>query len=105
MSVSSTSTNVLRHALRNARLTTPVAEACSRTIRPAAFGASRNVSSAARLPTITASETRRRPTIQSHHQAVASSGVNGVSPTSKRTIFIQTENTPNPDVSVISQHS
>lgn len=101
MSVSSTSTNMLRHALRSARLNTPLAETCGRTIRPAALGASRNVSSAARLPTLTASETRRRPTVRPYQQPVAPSAVNGLSPTSKRTIFIQTENTPNPDVSLL----
>lgn len=90
---------MFRRALLGARLG-PVSESCSRTIRPAAFAPSRSVSSAARLPTITASEIRRRPTVRPHQQPVASSGVNGLSPTSKRTIFIQTENTPNPDVRV-----
>lgn len=97
MSVSSTSTAMLRRALRSARLATFVSET-SRTIWPAATNASRTVSSAARLPTITASETRRRPTVRPYQQPVAPSAVNGLSPTSKRTIFIQTENTPNPDV-------
>ncbi|KAJ5157103.1 NifU-like protein, partial [Penicillium canariense] len=75
----------------------PLSEAGVRTARPAAFNASRSVSSAARLPTLTASETRRRPVVRLHQQPVAQSRVNGLSPSSKRTIFIQTENTPNPD--------
>lgn len=90
---------MFRRALLGGRLGS-VSEACGRTMRPAAFAPSRGVSSAARLPTLTASETRRRPTVRPHQQSVASSGVNGLSPTSKRTIFIQTENTPNPDVSL-----
>ncbi|KAJ5934239.1 hypothetical protein N7466_003786 [Penicillium verhagenii] len=93
MSISSTSTNMFRRALSSAR----VSNSIPKTIRPAAFSPCRNVSSAARLPTITASETRRRPTLRPNQQPVAATGVNGLSPTSKRTIFIQTENTPNPD--------
>ncbi|KAJ5636725.1 uncharacterized protein N7484_010038 [Penicillium longicatenatum] len=93
MSVSSTSTTMIRRALSSAR----VSNSFSKSIRPAVFSPCRNVSSAARLPTITASETRRRPTLRPNQQPVAATGVNGPSPTSKRTIFIQTENTPNPD--------
>ncbi|KAJ5656911.1 hypothetical protein N7507_008861 [Penicillium longicatenatum] len=93
MSVSSTSTTMIRRALSSAR----VSNSFSKSIRPAVFSPCRNVSSAARLPTITASETRRRPTLRPNQQPVAVTGVNGLSPTSKRTIFIQTENTPNPD--------
>ncbi|KAJ5219265.1 uncharacterized protein N7498_001364 [Penicillium cinerascens] len=97
MSVGSTSTMMLRRALRAGRLT-PVSESSARTVRPrpATFTPSRTVASAARLPTITASETRRRPTVRPYQQPIAQSGVVG-SPSSKRTIFIQTENTPNPD--------
>ncbi|KAJ6102026.1 hypothetical protein N7486_004453 [Penicillium sp. IBT 16267x] len=102
MSVSSTSTNMFRRALSSAR----VSNSISKSIRPAVFSPCRNVSSAARLPTITASETRRRPTLRSNQQPVAATGVNGISPTSKRTIFIQTENTPNPDaLKFIPNHS
>ncbi|KAJ5678728.1 hypothetical protein N7462_006972 [Penicillium macrosclerotiorum] len=97
MSMSTTSTNMFRRALTGARWAIPSSEACARTTRPAGFSIYRNVSSAARLPTLTASETRRRPTVRPHQQPVAQSGVNGLSPTSRRTIFIQTENTPNPD--------
>ncbi|KAJ5106386.1 HIRA-interacting protein 5 [Penicillium angulare] len=93
MSVSSTSTAMLRRALASTRVSNPMAK----SMRPALFNSCRNVSSAARLPTITASESRRRPTVRPYQQPMASNGVNGVSPTSKRTIFIQTENTPNPD--------
>ncbi|OKP12930.1 NifU-like protein [Penicillium subrubescens] len=88
---------MLRRALAGARSATSVSEACTRSARPAAFNAYRNVSSASRLPTLTASETRRRPTVRPHQQPVVQNRVNGMSPTSKRTIFIQTENTPNPD--------
>ncbi|KAJ5455425.1 hypothetical protein N7475_010546 [Penicillium sp. IBT 31633x] len=95
MSLSTLSTTMLRRALLSSRLATPV-ESSARTIRPA-FACYRKVSSAARLPTLTASETRRRPTVRPHQQPASQGGVNGLSPTSKRTIFIQTENTPNPD--------
>ncbi|KAJ5085984.1 hypothetical protein N7532_010755 [Penicillium argentinense] len=97
MSMSSKSTTMFRRALLSARTGSSVAESCCRTIRPVAFAPSRSVFSAARLSTLTASETRRRPTVRPHQQSVAASGVNGMSPTSKRTIFIQTEITPNPD--------
>lgn len=96
MSMSNTSTNMFRRALLSSRLATPV-ECSARTIRPA-FASYRQVSSSARLPTLTASETRRRPTVRPFQQPASQGGVNGMSPTSKRTIFIQTENTPNPDV-------
>jgi len=88
---------MLRRALRGTRVPL-VSESCGRTVRPATFAPSRTVASAARLPTITASETRRRPTARPYQQPMARSGAVG-SPSSKRTIFIQTENTPNPDVS------
>ncbi|KAJ5712981.1 uncharacterized protein N7483_010162 [Penicillium malachiteum] len=94
MSINSTSSNMLRRALSNARVPSSI----SKSIRPAVFGPCRNVSSAARLPTLTASETRRRPTVRPYQQPVASANVTGPSSTSKRTIFIQTENTPNPDL-------
>ena len=103
MSLSTPSTTMFRRALLSSRLATPV-ECSARTIRPA-FARYRYVSSAARLPTITASETRRRPTVRPHQQPASQGGVNGLSPTSKRTIFIQTENTPNPDVSSKAQLS
>ncbi|OGE51788.1 hypothetical protein PENARI_c012G04052 [Penicillium arizonense] len=94
MSMSNTSTTMFRRALLSSRLAT--SECTARTIRPA-FAAYRNVSSSARLPTLTASETRRRPTMRPNQQPVSQNPLNGLSPTSKRTIFIQTENTPNPD--------
>ncbi|EPS27952.1 hypothetical protein PDE_02897 [Penicillium oxalicum 114-2] len=97
MSARLTSTKLLRQALSSNRRTLPGAEVCSRNAGAATFGAYRNVSSAARLPTLTASETRRRPTVRPYQQPVIQNGANGMSPTSKRTIFIQTENTPNPD--------
>jgi hypothetical protein len=92
---------MFRRALLSSRLATPV-ECSARTITPV-FARYRYVSSAARLPTITASETRRRPTVRPHQQPASQGGVNGLSPSSKRTIFIQTENTPNPDVSPRAQ--
>lgn len=109
MSVGSSSTQTLRGALLRARLASPVslvAKSCTRTVRPVAFGSLRNASSSARLSTLTASETRRRPTARQYQQPMAQSRVNGPSPANKRTIFIQTENTPNPDVSLqLSFHS
>ena len=101
MSMNSTSTAMLRGVLRGTRGTRfspSVFEHCSRTIRPTVLNVQRNVSSAVRLPILTASETRRRPTLRPYQQPVAQTSVNVLSPTSKRTIFIQTENTPNPDV-------
>lgn len=103
MSARLTSTKLLRQALSSTRRTLLGAEVCSRNAGAATFGAYRNVSSAARLPTLTASETRRRPTVRPYQQPVIQNGANGMSPTSKRTIFIQTENTPNPDVSLIGE--
>jgi hypothetical protein len=103
MSMSNTSTTMFRRALLSSRLATPV-ECSARTIRPT-FASYRQVSSSARLPTLTASETRRRPTVRPFQQPASQGGVNGLSPTSKRTIFIQTENTPNPDVSFSAQLS
>ncbi|KAJ5894945.1 hypothetical protein N7495_006636 [Penicillium taxi] len=96
MAASLSSTNIFRRTILSARLAAPVSRAGSRSIRPAVLGC-RNVSNAARLPTITASETRRRPSVQSHQLSVSQTGMNGLLPTNKRTIFIQTENTPNPD--------
>jgi hypothetical protein len=101
--MSNTSTTMFRRALLSSRLATPV-ECTARTIRPA-FTSYRQVSSSTRLPTLTASETRRRPTVRPFQQPSSQGGVNSLSPTSKRTIFIQTENTPNPDVSTSAQSS
>lgn len=101
MSLSNTSTTMFRRALLSSRLAAP-AECSARTIRPV-LASYRQVSSSARLPTLTASETRRRPTVRPFQQPASQGGVNGLSPTSKRTIFIQTENTPNPDVSLNSR--
>merc|ERR1712187_563004 len=67
------------------------------SVRSPALGSYRAVHQSARLPAMTASETRHRPALRPRHQPAAHSRVNGPSPTSKRTIFIQTENTPNPD--------
>ena len=73
-------------------------ETSSRAIRPAVFGSYRSVHRSARMPAITPSEARHRPTLRPNHQSVTTR-VNGPS-NAKRTIFIQTENTPNPDVSI-----
>lgn len=57
----------------------------------------RSIHSGSRIPTITASSSRLRPKIQSFvHQPNTFSQPTPV--TSRRTIFIQTENTPNADV-------
>ncbi|OJK00968.1 hypothetical protein ASPACDRAFT_117592 [Aspergillus aculeatus ATCC 16872] len=102
MSVSSTSgrTMLRRTALLGSKLTSGAGSSAleaSRFARPAVFGSYRSVHRSARLPAITPSETRRRPTLQPHHHSLVQARVNGPAPTSKRTIFIQTENTPNPD--------
>ncbi|GKZ19048.1 hypothetical protein AbraIFM66951_010309 [Aspergillus brasiliensis] len=100
MSVSSASGNMLRRTLFGVRLITQqlnAAECSSRIAKPAVFGSYRNVHRSARLPAITASEARRRPTLKPHQHSLVQARVNGPSPSSKRTIFIQTENTPNPD--------
>ncbi|KAL2868849.1 NifU family protein [Aspergillus lucknowensis] len=70
------------------------AECSSRAIRHLALGSSRSIHHSARLPAITASEARHRPTLQAHQLSATRTGQ---SPTNKRTIFIQTESTPNPD--------
>lgn len=97
--MSSASGIMLKRTVFNPRLAQPLnaVEASTRSIRPAAMGTYRAVHHSARLPAITPSETRHRPTLRPNRQPVTAR-VNGVSPTSKRTIFIQTENTPNPDV-------
>ncbi|KAL4886784.1 scaffold protein Nfu/NifU N terminal-domain-containing protein [Aspergillus karnatakaensis] len=100
MAASSTSANMARRIILNGRLTSQtsnIAERSPRTIRPFALGSFRSIHSSARLPTITASEARHRPTLRPHQLSGAHSRVNGPSPVSKRTIFIQTESTPNPD--------
>ncbi|PYI36669.1 HIRA-interacting protein 5 [Aspergillus indologenus CBS 114.80] len=102
MSVSSTPgrTMLRRTALLGSKLTSgggSGALEASRFARPAVFGSYRSVHRSTRLPAITPSETRRRPTLQPHHHSLVQARVNGPAPTSKRTIFIQTENTPNPD--------
>ncbi|PWY82887.1 hypothetical protein BO70DRAFT_31432 [Aspergillus heteromorphus CBS 117.55] len=100
MSVSASSGNMLRRTLFSVRLTTQqlsAAECSSRVARPATLGSYRYVHRSARLPAITASEARRRPTVKPHQHSLVQARVNGPSPSSKRTIFIQTENTPNPD--------
>ncbi|GIK02348.1 hypothetical protein Aspvir_006397 [Aspergillus viridinutans] len=96
MSVSRTSTNMLRRALLDARFSPQSAAVQSQGIRPA-LGSYKSIHNSARLPAITASETRRRPTLRPHHRPAAQARVNGPLPVTKRTIFIQTENTPNPD--------
>ncbi|RMJ22713.1 HIRA-interacting protein 5 [Aspergillus sp. HF37] len=87
---------MLRRTILNTRLASHpnVAESSFRGLGPAASASSRGVHHAARIPTITASEARHRPTLRPNHQPPR---VTGLSPASKRMIFIQTENTPNPD--------
>lgn len=96
MSAVSASGTVLRRTILNARLAPcpSAAESSFRGIRPAAFRTYRSVHSA-RIPAITASEARHRPALRANHQPARV----GLSPTTTRTIFIQTEVTPNEDVS------
>ncbi|GAD92789.1 NifU-related protein [Paecilomyces variotii No. 5] len=81
-----------RHVLRRTLFSSsrPVVRTSADIAAPAVVSrASRGIHNATRLPTLTASETRKRPSLRPHHQPVAQSPV--------RTIFIQTETTPNPD--------
>ncbi|RAQ54925.1 nifU-related protein [Aspergillus flavus] len=90
---------MLRRTVLNSRVTAQrlgVVEPSSRTAIPNVFASYRTIHRSARLPAITASEARHRPTLRPHQQS-AVTRVNGPSPVSKRSIFIQTENTPNPD--------
>ncbi|KAE8363870.1 NifU-related protein [Aspergillus caelatus] len=99
MSASSVSGAMLRRTILNSRVTAQrlnVVEPSSRTVLPNVFASYRTIHRSARLPAITASEARHRPTLRPHQQS-AVTRVNGPSPVSKRSIFIQTENTPNPD--------
>lgn len=100
MSMSSAS-GMLKRTVFNPKLAAQplnAMEASTRSIRPAAMGTYRAVHHSARLPAITPSEIQHRPTLRPNRQPVTAR-VSGAAPTSKRTIFIQTENTPNPDVS------
>ncbi|EXJ88537.1 Fe/S biogenesis protein NfuA [Capronia coronata CBS 617.96] len=51
----------------------------------------RNAHQSARIPTMSASQARRRPQLQSDHQSSSFPKL------SRRTIYIQTQSTPNPD--------
>ncbi|KAL1953378.1 hypothetical protein VTO42DRAFT_2949 [Malbranchea cinnamomea] len=65
-------------------------------IRPSLPWLPRRASSrAVQVPVITSSKSRHRPTLTPNHQPVARLPSNV--PSTSRTIFIQTENTPNPD--------
>ncbi|KAE8144543.1 scaffold protein Nfu/NifU N terminal-domain-containing protein [Aspergillus avenaceus] len=99
MSVSSASGIVLRRAILTSRGATQrpsVVESLPRSINSRVFGSYRTIHRSARLPAITASEARHRPTLRPHQQSSAARVI-GPSAASKRSIFIQTENTPNPD--------
>ncbi|KAE8163440.1 NifU-related protein [Aspergillus tamarii] len=99
MSANSVTGAILRRTILNSRVTAQrlsVVEPSSRTVLPNVFASYRTIHRSARLPAITASEARHRPTLRPHQQS-AVTRVNGPSPVSKRSIFIQTENTPNPD--------
>lgn len=100
MSLSSASGTMFKRTVFNPRLAT-AAQPLNTVSRSgsATIGSYRAVHHSARLPAITPSDTRYRPSLRPNHQPVAHTKVNGPSPTSKRTIFIQTESTPNPDVS------
>ncbi|KAL4928563.1 NifU family protein [Aspergillus undulatus] len=96
MAASSTSANMLKRTVLSNRFAAQIPHVAegSRAIRPFAVGSFRSIHNSARIPTITASENRHRPTLRPHHLSAAHTGVNGQA---KRTIFIQTESTPNPD--------
>ena len=103
MSVSAASGIMLKRTVLSSRLAAQplnAMEVSTRSIRPATLGPYRAIHHSARLPAITPSETRHRPTLRPRHQPLAQTP----SPVSKRTIFIQTENTPNPDVSSWAFH-
>ncbi|BCS18779.1 NifU family protein [Aspergillus puulaauensis] len=100
MAATSTSANMIRRTVLNNRLGSQIsnlAEGSPRAIRPFASGSIRSIHNSARLPTITASEVRHRPTLRPHQLSAAHTRINGQPPIGKRTIFIQTETTPNPD--------
>lgn len=102
MAATSTPANMIRRTLNN-RLGSQIssfAEGSPRAIRPFASGSIRSIHNSARLPTITASEVRHRPTLRPHQLSTSQTGVNGQPSIGKRSIFIQTETTPNPDVSL-----
>lgn len=84
---------MLSRTLFNSRL--PAVESASRTV--AAFRSRRTLYNSAQTPVLTTSSSRRRPTLRPYQQPTTQNAVNGPSPVTKRTIFIQTENTPNPD--------
>jgi len=62
---------------------------------PTHYSAARGVHQSTRLPAIAASNARTRPTLQPLHQP--SNMVKPPAVSGSRSIFIQTENTPNPD--------
>ncbi|KAI9371508.1 scaffold protein Nfu/NifU N terminal-domain-containing protein [Aspergillus egyptiacus] len=99
MSTYPVSANMIRRTVFNSRYATPTwgATESSRPMRASTLGSFRSIHRSARLPAITASEARHRPTLRPHHLSAVQNRVNGPSPLSKRTIFIQTESTPNPD--------
>ncbi|KAL2797161.1 scaffold protein Nfu/NifU N terminal-domain-containing protein [Aspergillus keveii] len=97
MAASPVSANMIRRTIlgnRFAAQISSIADCSPRTIRPLTMGSFRSIHRSARLPAITASETRHRPTLRPHHLSAVQTGQ---SPANKRTIFIQTESTPNPD--------
>ncbi|KAL5339081.1 scaffold protein Nfu/NifU N terminal-domain-containing protein [Aspergillus crustosus] len=100
MAARSMSANTIRLTLLHGRFASQLshaAEGSPRAIKSFALGSFRSIHNSTRLPTITASEARHRPTLRPHQLSGAQARVNGPSPVSKRTIFIQTESTPNPD--------
>lgn len=66
-------------------------------IRVSSSWLARSASSRAQTPVLTSSQSRHRPTLNPNHQPIARLPLGFPS---TRTIFIQTENTPNPDVSI-----
>ena len=83
--------NALRSAFAAARPRSGSVQTLTRSIRQ------RSTHQSAKIPAITSSQARHRPILQPHHQPLSppSSGTS----LGTRTIFIQTQSTPNVDVS------
>ncbi|GAM38144.1 hypothetical protein TCE0_033r08649 [Talaromyces pinophilus] len=92
MSAQQISRSLLRHTVqRSQNLTATIDAARFTTARRSIHYARSSVSA------ITPSQNRRRPTLRPSHQTSALPKINGPSTGNKRSIFIQTESTPNPD--------
>lgn len=99
MSTQQASRYLIKRAIFGSAPVARVSETSRLTATRALPSASRSFHNARGLPAITSSESRRRPTLRPYQQPSGIMRVNGSSPGDRRTIFIQTETTPNPDVS------